>query len=89
MILSLIVSIMSGFFTHYMNAVVRKVSTPGWRSITFYIIRSTLKIPSILLVSHDLENDIKDRQKSVLVSYIVASCAYGIGVILGWLIDES
>lgn len=89
MILTLIVSVMTGFFTHYTNAVVRRVSALGWRSVTFYIIRSTLKIPAILMVSNDLKDDIKDRQKSVLVSYILASCAYGIGVILGWLIDES
>ena len=87
MITALILSFVSGLLTHYSNALVRNVSTPGWRSISFYIIRTTLKIPSILLVHNNLKDDIEDGDKLTLVCYIIASCAYGLGVIFAWLIE--
>lgn len=87
-LVTLALSLVLGYFTHFANGFVRKVSSSGWRSYSYYIIRSTLKMPSILMVHSSLKNDIKDTQKLTILSYIVASTAYGLGVVLGWFVDN-
>lgn len=87
-ILILIVSVVMGYATHFINAIIKRISTVGWRSITLYILRATIRIPSIMMVAGDLKDDIQDARKLVLVSYIVSSCAFGVGVLLGWLFNE-
>ena len=88
MILSLIVAFVSGVLTNYTNRMVGKVSQAGWRSISLYLIRTTLKIPAVLMIQKQLQDDIEDKQTLTLVSYILASASYGMGVIVGWLLDE-
>jgi len=89
MITALLIAFFSGLLTHYGTSLASKrVSLPGWRSISFYIIRSTFRLPSLLMINNEMRKDIKDPQRLMLVSYVLASCAYGVGIIAAWFLNE-
>ena len=88
MITSLLIAFFSGMLTNYTNKMVNKISQAGWRSVSLYLIRTTLKIPSILMINKHLKDKL-DKDELSLVAYILASSAYGMGIITGWLLDEA
>ena len=88
MIIALLLSFVSGLLTHYTNSFVNRVSQPAWRSVSLYLIRITLKTPSLLWIGHTLKDDVKDPVKFLLIAHTLSAATYGMGMIAAWFINE-
>jgi hypothetical protein len=81
-----LLAIIGGFLSHKLQRYIDRIEERGWNRLASYTVGVLLVFPFVL-VFHEQLDDL-DSEKRLTVSYFGAYLPFGIGVALGWFVDN-
>jgi len=77
-----------GYGGHQSRMITRRF-TGAWERIANYAIGVTLNLPLGLAIYAHTPDDRRDSGWRFAIAYLVSFCAFGAGVVAGWIAEET
>lgn len=81
-----LLAIIGGFLSHKLQRYIDLIEERGWNRLASYTVGVLLVFPFVFLFHRELQD--LDDEKRLGASYFGAYLPFGIGVALGWFVDN-